>query len=255
MEQALALAKGQSGLALVANINRVLRARDVYAYSELLELQKVRDLAQDPAHAPVHALLKLFVEGTYADWAANRGAFPELDAPLLEKLRVLSLVTLASTRKTLPYGDVMGALEVTTPAELEALVIAAVYSGLLTARMDQRAGVIEVSHCAGRDLRPDGSHLAQLRATLAAWSTAIDGAMAAVEAQAAAVKREREGARRGREAFAKQVRHPSSLRRCARSHHAGRCYRNRSQERAWGRVQLVGHHVTFTVIKSFAARL
>ena len=200
LDQFLALARGQTGLALASNILRLLRAPNVYAVSEvrprpractsrmtrralkasdslasplpslaqLLDLPNVQALADDPAHAPSLTLLRLFVSGTYSDYKASRASYPELDEPLLTKLKVLSLVSIASERKALPYAELAAELDCPTVPDLEALVIAAVYSGLLRARMDQRGSSVEISHCAGRDIC-DAASLAALESKLSSW--------------------------------------------------------------------------------------
>jgi COP9 signalosome complex subunit 7 len=174
LEAALQLAKSQSGLGLTAVVQRVLRAKDTFVFSELLDLPQVQALERDPAHKPTFDLLTLFVGGSYADLKARRAELPGVDAlldgPLLEKLKLLSLVGLASSRKVIPYDDLQAALDLATDSDVEGVVIAAVYSGLLHARLDQRARTVEVSHCAGRDVRgADGAYLQDLLAKLTAW--------------------------------------------------------------------------------------
>lgn len=205
---AVALAKGQQGLALAANIERVLRSKDAFQFGELLELPSVRALADDasPALRRAHALLQLLATGTWGDYARDPGAFGgELEPALRVKLKVVSLLTLAASRKVLPYAELMPALGADTQAELEDVVIAAVYSGLLAARMDQRAQVVEVAHCAGRDVRLDAAQLEALRATLAGWAGAIDAAAAALTGQVEALTAQREGAKHARESHDRMV--------------------------------------------------
>lgn len=207
LQQAVALAKGQSGLGLVSTIERALRAKDAFLFGELLELPSIQALEADPAHQRVFALLRLFASGTYGDFkAAPEGSYPALDAVLLDKLKVITLLTLASSRKSLAYSELMGSLDVASSSELEQLVIAAVYSGLLTARMDQRAQIVQVSHCAGRDVRTDPSQLAALHGQLSTWSDSIHRAMGALQGQIDWISQQREAAAKKQAAHVRQVR-------------------------------------------------
>lgn len=204
LDQFLALARGQTGLALASNILRLLRAPNVYAVSELLDLPNVQALADDPAHAPSLTLLRLFVSGTYSDYKASRASYPELDEPLLTKLKVLSLVSIASERKALPYAELAAELDCPTVPDLEALVIAAVYSGLLRARMDQRGSSVEISHCAGRDIC-DAASLAALESKLSSWVAAIDATAASVAATALGIEQQLAVRQSARAAHVKMV--------------------------------------------------
>lgn len=69
----------------------------------------------------------------------------------------------------IPYATLMSELDIATASELEQLVIQAVYSGLMHARMDQREQTVEVSHCSGRDVRADGAYLHDMLQKLTAW--------------------------------------------------------------------------------------
>ena len=99
LAQAILLAKSQNGAALTALLLRVLRSRDAYEFGELLDLENVRALANDAVHKSTYDVLTLFAQGTYSDWKAARASYPELDGALLEKLRVLSILTLAMDRR------------------------------------------------------------------------------------------------------------------------------------------------------------
>ena len=167
LEATLVLARGQQGLALSHNVLRALRAPHSYLLGELLDMPNVQALGA--SHAGTLSLLTLLVHGTYTEYKASREAYPDMDEALLTKLKVLSLVSIASARKSLPYAELAAELDCRSVPELEALVVTAVDEGLLRARMDQRSQMVEVTHCAGRDVRVDKASLTALLEKLDAW--------------------------------------------------------------------------------------
>jgi translation initiation factor 3 subunit M len=90
----------------------------------------------------LHGLLEIFQEGKLQDYHA----FPNKDAVLskynlndsecVRYMRILSLCSLAADSEEVPYDSVAKTLEVPLE-EVEPWVIAAVSSGLLSAKMDQ----------------------------------------------------------------------------------------------------------------------
>jgi hypothetical protein len=123
---------------------------------------------------------------------AQRNNLPALEPPQLVKLKQLTIVTLASQRKvrracvggpagarfpsrgfaphallvrrltrlactvpqTLPYKELMAAIDVENIRELEDIVIECMYAGLLVGKLDQHAMVLEVQHASSRDIGP-----------------------------------------------------------------------------------------------------
>lgn len=88
----------------------------------------------------------------------------------------------------LGYASLQAALELASVRALEDLVIAAIYAGLLTAKLDTAAQAVDVSSTAGRDVAPDD--VAAMVATLRAWSRQCDDVAADIDAQVRAVHRE-----------------------------------------------------------------
>ncbi|KAJ2001966.1 COP9 signalosome complex subunit 7b, partial [Coemansia thaxteri] len=78
---------------------------------------------------------------------------PVLTPRLLEKLKRLTLVSLASALKVLHYDDLMRELDCTHEQQLEDLVIDAIYNELLVAKLDQQRRLVEVEYVVGRDVR------------------------------------------------------------------------------------------------------
>ncbi|XP_048200489.1 COP9 signalosome complex subunit 7b isoform X2 [Perognathus longimembris pacificus] len=152
LEQFILLAKGTSGSALTALISQVLEAPGVYVFGELLELANVQELAEG-ANAAYLQLLNLFAYGTYPDYIANKESLPELSPAQQNKLKHLTIVSLASRMKCIPYSVLLKDLEMRNLRELEDLIIEAVYTDIIQGKLDQRNQLLEVDFCIGRDIR------------------------------------------------------------------------------------------------------
>eukprot|EP01083_Nonionella_stella_P094379 264741_1 len=149
LEQFCVLAKTTKGKAVVALIQEVLKHPEIFVFGELLNLPNIKSITGTEQQRYVD-LLKIFAYGTYKDYDAK--TMPELTPPQLTKLKQLSIVTMASKKKTIPYAELMSVLDVRSTRELEDLVIECVYRGLLKARLDQRKERLEVQHAGGRDI-------------------------------------------------------------------------------------------------------
>jgi len=129
----------------------------------------------------------LFAYGTVGDYTAGHaaGRLPEVSPPVLQKLRMLTVASLASQERTLPYSGLYPALGLVNGDSrgLEEVVIAAVQAGLVAGRIDQRAAVFEVSSVQGRDVRPSPESIDALLARLSTWRAAVDDAAADAAAQ------------------------------------------------------------------------
>ncbi|XP_060007840.1 COP9 signalosome complex subunit 7b isoform X2 [Lagenorhynchus albirostris] len=152
LEQFILLAKGTSGSALTALISQVLEAPGVYVFGELLELANVQELAEG-GNAAYLQLLNLFAYGTYPDYIANKESLPELSTAQQNKLKHLTIVSLASRMKCIPYSVLLKDLEMRNLRELEDLIIEAVYTDIIQGKLDQRNQLLEVDFCIGRDIR------------------------------------------------------------------------------------------------------
>ncbi|XP_038850075.1 COP9 signalosome complex subunit 7b-like isoform X2 [Salvelinus namaycush] len=95
VEQLLSL----SGPALAQAISSLLETPGLYVFSDILELPNVRELETGP-HAPVFQLLNLFAYGTYCDYKERAASLPELTPAQRNKLRHLSIISLASNLKS-----------------------------------------------------------------------------------------------------------------------------------------------------------
>jgi len=71
-----------------------------------------------------------------------------------KKLKKLTVVTLCSQSKALPYETLMRELEVSSVRQVEDLLIECLYEGLIQGKLDQSASQLDVHYCIGRDIHP-----------------------------------------------------------------------------------------------------
>jgi len=148
--------------------------------------------------APYLRLLELFAYGTYSQYAAEPGAYPELNKKMAFKLRQLSIVTLAHRSKKVSYGALQAELGIANVRELEDLVIDTTYAGILDGRLDQAKAVFNVRSAMTRDVRPE--EVGGMIAKLAAWSASMQGVLVALEGSMATVAATRKAEEEKREA-------------------------------------------------------
>lgn len=63
---------------------------------------------------------------------------------------MLSIVSLAHTRKVVPYATMKAALGMDNVRHLEDIIFDTIYSGLLQGKLDQRQEVLKVLSCSSR---------------------------------------------------------------------------------------------------------
>ncbi|KAG8904688.1 hypothetical protein FRB99_001329 [Tulasnella sp. 403] len=174
LEPFLLMAKSAKGAAAAKLIENVTSAPGVFVFAELLETPNIQELGSNPQHAPYLELLKLFSYGTYEEYKGDylvnthKDNLPPLNAAQLVKLKNLSIVSLASQSRILPYAQLRAYLDINTIRELEDLIIDAMYQDVLRGRLDQKEQQLELEYTMGRDLRP--GQLDQLLAALKNWS-------------------------------------------------------------------------------------
>lgn len=105
------------------------------------------------------------------------------------KLRLLSLLTLSVTVKHLTYENLMKALSLSNPADLESLVTTAIYSSLLTARLSPASSppTVNVTSVAPlRDVKPQS--LSKMISVLADWESRCGSVISDIEAEIENIK-------------------------------------------------------------------
>jgi translation initiation factor 3 subunit M len=131
------------------------------------------------------ALLKVFQEGKLEDYQAfikSNGGESVLSKWNLSSeectryIRILSLCSLAAEHEEIPYQVVADTLQ-TNPNDVEKWVIAAVSSGLLSAKMDQLQQQVIVERCVVRQFDMDQWKALQSRLHL--WKQNVGGILEA----------------------------------------------------------------------------
>ncbi|GAA5842034.1 hypothetical protein JCM9279_002762 [Rhodotorula babjevae] len=164
LEPFLLLAKSARGAGAANLVSQAVAAPGVYVFSELLDVPSIRDLANHEQHAQQHRLLELFAFGTWADYEAKRDSYPTLTPDQVTKLRHLTVLTLASSQRSIPYALLLSLLSLPDVATLEDLLIAAFYAGVLRGKLDAREQRLEVLSAQGRDVRRDDDEAASAAA-------------------------------------------------------------------------------------------
>lgn len=152
IEQYLILAKGQRGRALQVLIGQVLSHKKIFTFGELLALESVQGL-EGSEFTSTLATLELFAYGSYLDYVNNRDAFFDLTSEQEYKLKQLSIVSMAQESRILNYTDLMAAIDISTTRELEKIIMDAIFSGILDARLNQKDALLRVKDYIGRDVR------------------------------------------------------------------------------------------------------
>lgn len=140
-------------------------------------------LAQDTAGKTWLNALNLFAYGTYEDYVKNKSTYPELNAEQLGKLRVLTVVSMASNAKSIRYSDMMRATGVKTVEDAEDLATESIRQGLVRGKHNPREGVFVVDFTEGRDISQED--LVAMEAKMGAWIAASERALQMIKKNAA----------------------------------------------------------------------
>jgi COP9 signalosome complex subunit 7 len=182
LEQFKLLCKATSGRATAAIVEKVVRHRHIFVFGEILELDCVQRLRGTPEEFTMR-LLEIFAYGSVADYMRQRETLPALPEPALRKLRQLTLISLASGSKTLSYEQLFEALQLSSVRELEDLVIASTYQGLVRGKLNHAERRLEVQGASARDVTP--AELDSMIERLGSWCDRSESLLAALEAASA----------------------------------------------------------------------
>ncbi|KAK1254627.1 hypothetical protein MKX08_008622 [Trichoderma sp. CBMAI-0020] len=155
LEPFLALSKSATSPRAAADlVTRATSAPNTFLFTELLQTPQIQALAASPEFTAYLTLLQIFSYGSYGTYHATAD-LPTLNDTQTLKLRQLSLLSLASDRSSLSYDALQKALGLSSPREVEDLVITAIYAGLLHATLDPARQAVSVTSVAPlRDLAP-----------------------------------------------------------------------------------------------------
>ena len=135
-------------------------------------------VAGSPDSKPWLDLLKLFAFGTFAEYKAGSASLPPLDDAQALKLKQLTIVSLATDSKVIPYETLLDSLDLKDTRTLEDCIIEGMYAGLFTGKLDQKTKQFHVNETAGRDCKP--GELAEMISVLKAWVEAAEDTSAQI---------------------------------------------------------------------------
>lgn len=201
----LSLCQGAEGDSAVDVIKQCLEAPGVYIFLELLQMSNVQALIGTHNENYVK-LLRLFAFGSLLDYRTDPGSFPELTERMLLKLKLLTLVSLASQAKRLKYSSLMEKLEIDNLRVLEDTVIQAIYAGIIRGKLDQEQGLLEVTFSMGRDIDLGVENaLDPLISKLDKWCESCEVILNSLEKQAAAANKRKENHIQEKKALEQEV--------------------------------------------------
>ncbi|SPO27627.1 related to cop9 signalosome complex subunit 7a [Ustilago trichophora] len=155
------------GAAAANLVHQAISSPGVFFFGELFDVPGVAELSastDSPQLSTAYQLLSLFAYGTYSDYVrlSQQGSVPQLSNDQVQKLRQLTLLSLACQNKSLPYSILNEALGITGSSirELEDLIIETIYAGLIQGKLNELQSRFEVHHVQGRDV-PHPSMLSQ----------------------------------------------------------------------------------------------
>lgn len=180
LEQFVLLAKSTKGAACTELIKQVLEAPGVYVFGELLDMPNIMELANTPDKKYINTL-ELFAFGTYKDYLANCSSLLELTPAQKKKLQHLTIVTLATKTKCIPYSTLLIELDIKNVRDLEDLIIEAIYADIIHGKLDQKNSQLEVDYAIGRDIRAEDINV--IVNCLQDWCAACEGVLNCVETQ------------------------------------------------------------------------
>ncbi|KAI6037906.1 hypothetical protein EDC04DRAFT_2868567 [Pisolithus marmoratus] len=197
LEPFLLMSKSAKGAAAAKLIQDATAAPGVFVFAELLDMPNIQELSTSEQYGPYFSLLQLFSYRTYRYYLENEDSFPALNSAQITKLKYLSIVSLASERRVLPYSLLLQELKMDTIRELEDLIIDAIYLDILRGKFDQKEQQLEIEYTMGRDLEP--GQLDKVLAALQNWASttasvleALDKKLVEVAEHHKAVRRETE---------------------------------------------------------------
>ncbi|KAL7927173.1 hypothetical protein ACQKWADRAFT_99905 [Trichoderma austrokoningii] len=187
LEPFLALSKSATSPRAAADlVTRATSAPNTFLFTELLQTPQIQALTASPEFTAYFTLLQIFSYGSYGTYHATAD-LPTLNDTQTLKLRQLSLLSLASDRSSLSYDALQKALGLSSPREVEDLVITAIYAGLLHATLDPARQAVSVTSVAPlRDLAP--GTIPDMISALQGWSSRCQSTLGDLEEQIKSIR-------------------------------------------------------------------
>lgn len=155
IEQFGVLLKMCKGASTLDPVRKALESPGLFVFGELVSMPSLQQL-RGTEHEAILRTLELFAYGTWADFKASPSSFIELNHKQQGKLKQLTICTLASQNKILPYNTLLETLELPGVRALEDFVIQhCIYSEILKCKLDQANSCVHIHSFLQRDVRPE----------------------------------------------------------------------------------------------------
>lgn len=109
--------------------------------------------------------------------------FAELNESAILKLRHLTIISLASKSKAIPYETLCKQLDMNNIRELEDLIIEAFYANIIKGKLDQLNNQLEIEFAIGRDVTDQ--QIDDILSVLSNWCNNCEIALKTIETQIA----------------------------------------------------------------------
>lgn len=153
-----------------------------YEYDSLRKLAGIQSLKDDAKYSGLFTILNTFASGTVPDFLAFTKANPKAvsgygldEETLIGKLRTLTLCSLGMKEERLKYSLLVQQLGLASSDEVEEVVIAAVRTGLLEAKIDQEQEEVVIQRTTPREFVQED--WATMHLKLQEWKKAVEGVM------------------------------------------------------------------------------
>lgn len=204
LEQFVLLAKTAKGAAALELIKQAVETPGVHTFGELLQMPNIKELENGP-HAAYWNTLNLFAYGSYRQYLENKSKLLELTPVQKKKLQHLTIVTLATKTKCIPYSVLLEELDVKNVRDLEDLIIEAIYADIIHGKLDQKNSQLEVDYAGfGRDVKP--GDMGAVIKTLSDWGETCNAILSCIEHQVNFANGEKQRATQHKEKIQQDVR-------------------------------------------------
>jgi len=130
-------------------------------------------------YSSYYQLLQLFAFGNYKDYKSE--TYPELTPQMVNKLRHLTIISLANKSKIISYDQLLEELGLDNLRELENLIIDVIYLNIIKGKMDQQNKWFEIDSTISRDIKEE--QLENIISVLTDWCNNCDNVLADIEQQ------------------------------------------------------------------------
>ncbi|KAK1121019.1 hypothetical protein K0M31_010804 [Melipona bicolor] len=141
LEQFVLLVKALKGAAAIELIKQAVETPGVHVFGELLDMPNIKEL-MNGSHVQYWNTVNLFAYGTYKEYSENKDKVLELTLTQ-KKNQHLTMVTLATKSRCIPYSLLLEELDINNVRDLEDLIIEAIYADIIHGKLDQKNSQLE----------------------------------------------------------------------------------------------------------------